>query len=100
MKTIVATLAMLALAACSKENPYYCESAPDHNCMTMTDMPDAPVEPTGCATSAECTTESAPVCGADHACRACVLHSECGSAACLPSGSCGTDATVAYASAS
>jgi hypothetical protein len=100
MKAILfATLAASAtLGGCSKENPYYCESAPDHNCMSMTDMPDAPVGPTGCATSAECTTATSPVCGGDHACRACELHSECTSAACLPSGACGTDTNVAYAS--
>jgi hypothetical protein len=101
MKAIVfAMLAAGALGACNKDNPYYCESAPDHNCTTMTDMPDAPPGPTGCATSAECTTDVFPVCGVDRACRACAVHSECASAACLPSGACGTDTTVAYASAS
>ena len=91
-------LATLTLVACSKENPYYCENAPDHNCTAT--MPDAPPGSTGCATSAECTAESAPVCGADHACRACEIHSECTSTACLPNGTCGTDVNVAYASAS
>ncbi|HUS33039.1 MAG TPA: right-handed parallel beta-helix repeat-containing protein [Kofleriaceae bacterium] len=94
MKRIL--FATLALAACSKDNPYYCENAPDHNCMA-TDTPDAPVS-TGCTASTECTSESSPVCGDDHACRACELHSECVSAACLPSGACGSDVTVAYAS--
>jgi hypothetical protein len=101
MKAILfATLAASSLGACSNENPYYCESAPDHNCTEMTEMPDAPAGPTGCASSAECTMTTSPVCGSDHACRACELHSECSSAACLPNGACGTDANVAYAAPS
>jgi hypothetical protein len=96
MKAIL--LATLALTACTKDNPYYCENAPDHNCNNTTTMPDAP-GPTGCTSSSECT-EMSPVCGDDHACRTCEAHAECGSSACLPSGACGTDANVAYASAS
>src|SRR5688572_33158738 len=90
--------ATLALTACTKDNPYYCENAPDNNCNNGTTMPDAP-GPTGCTSSADCS-EASPVCGEDHACRACVVHTECGSNACLPSGTCGTDANVAYASVS
>lgn len=99
MKTILAGL-VACLGACSNANPYYCENAPDHNCNSMTAQPDAPTGPAGCASAADCTTGGAPVCGTDHTCRACALHSECGSGACLPSGACGSDANVAYASAS
>jgi hypothetical protein len=48
------------------------------------------------AESAACT-DTTPVCGDDHACRACAVHADCAaSLACLPDGSCGTDANVAY----
>jgi hypothetical protein len=61
-------LFLTLLAACSKDNPYYCESATDHNCTT----PDAMFW--------------------------CVAHSECASNACLPNGECGTDDDVAFVS--
>jgi hypothetical protein len=59
-------LLLALLGACSKDNPFYCESATDHNCTT----PDAMVR--------------------------CVAHSECASNACLPNGECGTDSDVAF----
>jgi hypothetical protein len=59
-------LFLALLAGCSKDNPYYCESATDHNCTT----PDAMVR--------------------------CVAHTECASNACLPNGECGTDDDVAF----
>jgi hypothetical protein len=48
------------------------------------------------ATEHDACTGVTPACGADNACRACAAHTECPSSACLPDGSCGTDATVAY----
>src|SRR4051812_29941217 len=110
-------LLILCLAACGKDNPYYCENAPDHNC---TAMPDAPTSGGGCTTSTECTTSANPVCDtathtcvacgegetgacggtapvcSQHSCRACEAHGECSSTACLPTGACGTAAEVAY----
>jgi len=89
---LLALFGIALLGACSKDNPNYCENAPDHNCNSMTEQPDAPTGPTGCASATDCTTQSAPVCGSDHTCRVCELHSECGSSACLPTGACGSDA--------
>lgn len=55
------------------------------------------------ATCVQCTsgeplacTAATPVCGADDQCRGCASHGECASRACLPDGSCGSDANVAY----
>src|ERR1041385_9467830 len=84
----------LALAACSKDNPYYCEGSPDHNCGDqMTEMPDA--APAGCQSSTECAG-STPVCE-EHVCRGCEAHGECASTACLPNGTCGSGDSVGYA---
>lgn len=100
----------------SKLNPAYCEAHPeDVDCKLV--YPDAK---RGCSANADCAAPlgvcdlaqmmcvqctssepnacvgDAPVCGSDSACRTCVAHSECGSSACLPDGSCGTDINVAY----
>ena len=111
----------LALCACSKSNPNYCKGAPDNNCSLGDAGPDAPK---GCQSATECAGTADPVCDltkhecvqcnspdynvcmgtatpvcdlANEACRACVAHSECGApGACLPDGSCGTDANVAW----
>ena len=48
------------------------------------------------ATEHEACTGTAPVCDASDVCRACTVHPECSSEACLPSGACGDDTTVAY----
>lgn len=45
--------------------------------------------------SAACTGTT-PTCGTDNMCRGCTSHSECASNACLPNGSCGASADVAY----
>lgn len=88
-KLLFATL----LAACSKDNPYFCEDAPDHNCAVM---PDA--APTSCASDPSLCGGATPVC-AEQSCRACAAHSECASTACLPTGACGTDDEVAFVNA-
>ena len=102
-----------ALGACKNAN--YCPGAnPNDNCSER----DARV--TRCASSAECSAPTAaceigsmtcvqctaaeagactgttPICGDDHACRGCTAHADCDSRACLPDGSCGDDASVAY----
>lgn len=109
---------VVGLAACdlilgNDLNPKYCAAHPDDvDCMREM--------PTGCSSSAQCAeptgvclveertcvqctvTESSacvgttPVCGADNTCGGCSKHSDCASAACLPTGACGGDAEVAY----
>jgi hypothetical protein len=55
------------------------------------DSPDAP------PTCMPACAGGAPICDLyASTCRACVAHTECASAACLPDGSCGEDTSVAY----
>lgn len=118
------TAALLSMAAgCHSDNPYYCEDRAYHNCgnepgtFPCDSKEDcsgqegklACTEPnpsTGFGICVQCTpsdatacSAAAPVCGTDNTCRACSKHSECASAACLPDGSCGSDANVAYVAA-
>lgn len=100
----------------NKLNPEFCAAHPDNQKCRMA-FPDAPgsctsnaqcAAPTSvCAiseqTCVQCTASDhaacaglTPACGADDTCRACAAHAECASSACLPDGSCGGDATVAY----
>jgi hypothetical protein len=113
-------LAVAALAAaCTKTNPDVCGSDP-----CPPDAPPAIDGMTGCTAnpgictgeastclndecvdcgtaanqeSADCTATGLPVCGADHACRACAADSECTSGVC-ESGTCIAAADVAYVS--
>ncbi len=121
MKTIVhlALGSALALTACSKPNPYYCEGQPDNLCASTDGGP------MGCDDSTECTDSKAPVCDtsahvcvacsegqtaactdnkpvcSNHECVACTSHDQCDSNVCLfETGACGTDANVAYATPS
>jgi len=106
----------LGLAACSKDNPNYCEGAPNNSCAQV----DAGAE--GCTSSAECAaptgvcdvggtntcvacttaeadacTGTTPVCGPANACQGCTTHAECAASnVCLPTGACADAATVAY----
>jgi hypothetical protein len=48
------------------------------------------------AADQEACTGTTPLCGNNNSCRACASHTECPSAACLPSGACGDDTNVAY----
>jgi parallel beta helix pectate lyase-like protein len=108
-------LVVIVVLGCRHDDPYFCENAPHHNCLAL----DAPK---GCTVDRDCTAPTAvcdvgatmtcvecttaehdacignqPVCGNDHTCRSCTAHAECPmSLACLPDGSCGTDANVAY----
>lgn len=113
-------IALVLVAACSKTNPNYCEGNPDNNCNIEPDAGGSQ----GCTTSDECSgatpvcdpndmvcvtcsgtdtgacSGTAPVCADDNSCRSCVAHGECTlSNACLPTGGCGDDATVAYVAA-
>ena len=113
-------LAVAALAAaCTKTNPDYCGSDPcpidgPPSIDGMTGCTANPGICTGeastclndecvdCGTaanqeSADCTATGLPVCGADHACRACAADSECTSGVC-ESGTCIAAADVAYVS--
>jgi len=93
------------------------------NAVTYADAPSSltiDAAPTGCANDQACTGTTAvcdlgdatcvvctkaeaaacigttPLCGSDDACHACSAHADCASGACLPDGSCGDDASVAY----
>lgn len=110
-------LFLTLLAACSKTNPYYCPGHPDDNCLLDADVN----APQGCATQAECTNPAKPICDTSqhlcvacidgdrgacagttpvctsaNTCAACTSNGQCESVACLPSGACGDDVTVAY----
>lgn len=102
-------------AGCKEQYSNWCENAPNHNCKNL----DAD---TSCVSNDECAAPKSvcdlsgskmcvqciapdqisacggttPACGDDHACRACAGHAECESKVCLPDGSCGDGATVAY----
>jgi Right handed beta helix region len=92
------------------DDPYYCEGMPNDYChqpaCTTSDECDdgAPVcDVTGGGVCVQCTGDDAgacagatPVCGDDRRCRPCSAHADCASAACLPDGSCGDEALVAY----
>lgn len=117
---IVPCLAAAALAtACTKSNPDYCGSDPCPpdappaidgmtGCTANPGLCTAPAdtclndECVDCGTaadmeSADCDVAGAPVCGADHACRACAADSECTSGVC-EAGTCIAAAEVAYVS--
>src|SRR3954451_23903342 len=65
--TTSAMCSLLALAACSKTNPYYCEGKPDNNCAA-----DGSVGTMRCDETADCTDSKAPVCDTTaHECVAC-----------------------------
>ncbi len=120
----VITAAILSMATgCQSDNPYYCEDRAYHNCgnepgtypcdskedCSGQEGKLACTEPnpsTGFGVCVQCTladatacSAAAPICGTDNTCRTCSKHSECASAACLPDGSCGSDANVAYVAA-
>jgi Right handed beta helix region len=116
-------LVVATAAACYNDNPYYCEDRAYNNCgnppgtfpcnekadcagqegkLSCSELNDA----TGYGICVQCTASDAaaclgvtPVCGADHVCKGCGKHTDCSSAACLPDGSCGSDANVAYVAA-
>lgn len=112
--TIVVALAGLTGASCFHQNANYCEGAPHSNCLdvdagpprctsdpecspplvcdalgTMTCVPCTPAEHQACV-------GMTPVCGGDDTCHGCTAHEQCASSVCLPDGSCGDDAKVAY----
>lgn len=108
-------------AGCMKQSATYCANhgaedrtncpptdATGGTCMSSTDCEDMSgtlvcntstgscVECNAASTQTSACADSAPVCGDNDACRACRSHAECASGACLPDGSCGNDANVAF----
>lgn len=51
-----------------------------------------------CRTNADCASSTAPVCGADHACRGCEQDSECNSNVCSSTGACVEESAIVYLS--
>ncbi|MGN6111125.1 MAG: hypothetical protein ACTHU0_38865, partial [Kofleriaceae bacterium] len=105
MRIALLVLAATLAAGCNKDNPYYCEGDPDHNCTLGDGGTDAPEKCT--RSSAECVcltppgvcvqctadekdacTGATPACGDDNRCRECVEDSECDSHVCLADGTC------------
>ncbi len=105
----------LSLGGCWKDNPNYCEGAPNNSCALLdaaaprcaTD--DDCAAPTGACdvpsgVCVECTADDAtactgttPVCADTLTCAGCTAHADCaGSDVCLPSGACAAEADVAY----
>ncbi len=114
LASLAYVVGLLVSEGCRKD-PLWCPDEPGNTCST----PDAPR--TGCTSNGECSTPTpvcdvtgsmscvqclpsaaaacvaaTPVCGDDHACRACEAHDECASGACLPDGSCAAETSVAY----
>lgn len=116
LASLTAFVALAAAAACTKDNPDYCGSNPcpidaplpidgasgctanpgictaDQSCLD-----DQCVD---CVTNnnhqqADCTRPAAPVCAADHSCRACAADSECDSNWC-EAGTCIASSDVIY----
>ena len=112
-------LLVAALASCKEHNNEYCDGT-----QGMADPANCPPDsPTGCTMDNECggricdtaahecveclstrpeaCAGTTPVCSDDRTCEACTSHAQCtGSNACLPDGSCGDDANVAYVAGS
>jgi hypothetical protein len=122
MKTLCALLVLVA--ACSKDNPYYCEQNPDHNCNIDGGTSGGDDMSIACTTADDCNgsmpacndstglcvactdtdigacSGTMPVCSETNSCRACTTNTECTSGACMPDGSCATPDTLLYASPS
>lgn len=113
---VIAALAALVLAGCTKVSSKFCEMNPDDARCAAPDAfvplcendPDCAsptpvcrldtrtcVQCVGTEQDDECASGT-PVCGDDNRCRACTAHSECASAVCLPNGECAAPSVVAY----
>lgn len=97
---VVILCAALASGACEREQPNYCDTAPDHNCRDPSSDAGTPGTGKGCSTAKGANgnpcSGATPVCGDDNACHACTEHVQCGTKVCLPDGSCAVDVDVAY----
>lgn len=107
---------VLLASACTVANPHQRKDAG-----TTTDStPTGDAKPVGCKSSTECPASTPvcdmtggicvqctaaepgicsgamPYCGADNTCKACSMHSQCASNACLPDGTCSPVNNVAY----
>jgi hypothetical protein len=112
----VLLVVLLLAPACKTRDAYYCEGAPNNNCLLSdadltcsrsSECPgDRPVcDVGGAGICVQCTPAEREACGPstpacrDNTCQACVAHTECDSGACLPDGSCGDAGQVAYVQA-
>jgi len=123
-RALFAVAVAAAVAGCHNTNELFCSGHPqDPSCFVAPPIdapPDAIDAMVGCSSSAQCAAPTpvcdlpsrdcvqcsaaepaacvgvTPVCGPASACEACQAHADCASGACLPDGSCGDDATVAY----
>lgn len=114
LRITVLLVVFLAAPACKTRDRYYCEGAPNDNCLladadlTCSSSSQCPGERPVCdvggsGVCVQCTPAEREACGPttpacrDNTCQACVAHAECpDSNVCLPDGSCGDDANVAY----
>lgn len=118
---LASLVALAGLAACSKDNPYYCEDNPAHNCTLDAGTSSDPDTLTTCtsddtcggttpacnldtntcvqctATNAMACTGTKPICETN-ACRGCTMNAECASGACMQDGSCAAEGSVLFAS--
>ena len=112
--TLAILWVVLVATACARQEPNYCATAPNHNCLDLdgsiscrsdqdctgaaavcdVDKSKTCVQCT--ATRPEACVATTPVCGMDNMCRRCTAHADCGSLVCLPDGSCAVEASVAY----
>jgi hypothetical protein len=114
LRITILLVVFLAAPACKTRDAYYCEGAPNNNCLladaarpcsSSSDCSgDQPVcDVGGSGVCVQCTPAEDDACGGatpacrDNSCQACVAHTECSdSNVCLPDGSCGDPGQVAY----
>jgi parallel beta helix pectate lyase-like protein len=113
IRSVVVICALLAAAACGNvsetpaDAPNNGDGPPQVACTSAEQCPAAtPVCDLTQSVCVQCTATdigvcagTTPVCSPDETCRACSAHTECASAACLPDGSCASEADVAYVDA-
>jgi hypothetical protein len=122
-----AMIALVLGAACGKQlNPAYCDDHPDDQDCRNSGMVAIDAPPGECRSSADCATSTSgkvcdtasqtcvqcivgvdvtgcsgatPQCGDDNQCHGCILDAHCSASnVCLPSGMCGDETAILYAS--
>jgi hypothetical protein len=114
LRITILLVVFLAAPACKTRDAYYCEGAPNNNCLladaarpcsSSSDCSgDQPVcDVGGSGVCVQCTPAEDDACGGatpacrDNSCQACVAHTECSdSNVCLPDGTGGDPGPVAY----
>jgi len=109
-----ALLVLVALAACSKPNPYYCAGAPMNNCTLVDGSAAGCTDDSQCGSQVcdtamhmcvACTTANPAACAAttpvctNDTCVACTADAQCDSGVCRLDGSCEDESRVSYVSA-